>query len=119
MSKALDEAETKAREIAEEWVAEGQRYAAIPGASLAMFQIDHQMMERMADAFEVQRPPAAPFWHAYGLALARSSLDATFGFNAWVLPWVSPDLRAEVLKRTTERACESTIAALRARSPLT
>jgi len=118
MGRGLDEAETKAREIADEWVAEGQRWAAIPGASLAMFQVDHQMMERMADAFEVKRAPASPFWHAYGLAWARCSLDATFGLNAWVLPWVSPDLRAEVLKRTTERACESTIANLRSKSPL-
>jgi hypothetical protein len=118
MGKGLDEAETKAREIADEWMTEGQRWAAIPGASLAMFQVDHQMMERMAEAFEVKRAPAAPFWHAYGLAWARCSLDATFGFNAWVMPWVSPDLRAEVLKRTTERACESTIANLRSKSPL-
>ncbi|HEV7691286.1 MAG TPA: hypothetical protein VGO52_10700 [Hyphomonadaceae bacterium] len=122
MGKGLDEAETKAREIADEWMTEGQRWASIPGASLAMFQVDHQMMERMAEAFEVKRPThisfGGPFWHAYGLAWARCSLDATFGFNAWVLPWVSPDLRAEVLKRTTERACESTIAKLRAQSPL-
>jgi hypothetical protein len=118
MGRALEQAEAEARTIAEEWVAQGAHWASIPGASLAMFQVDQQMMERMAEAFEVSRSPAAPFWAAYGLAWARSSLDATFGFNAWVLPWVSPDIRADVLKRTTERCAEATLTALRAKSPL-
>jgi len=118
MTRTLNQAEAEARRIHEEWVAAGQAWAAIPGASLAMFAVDQQMIDRMAAAFEVQRPPANAFMSAYGLAWARSSLDATFGFNAWVLPWVSRDLRADVLNRTTERFSEATITAMRAKSPL-
>ena len=119
MGKALDTAEAEARNIADEWIAQGQHWATIPGASLAMFQVDQQMMGRVAEAFEVKRPPANTFISAYGLAWARCSLDATFGLNAWVLPWVSPDLRAQVLSTTTERFSEATITAMRAKSPLT
>jgi hypothetical protein len=118
MGKALDTAEAEARRIADEWVAQGQHWAAIPGASLAMFQVDQQMIERMAEAFEVAKAPAGPFLSAYSLAWTRCSLDATFCFNAWMLPWVSPDIRADVLTRTTERYAEATLTTMRSRSPL-
>jgi hypothetical protein len=118
MSQALDTAEAEARKVHEEWVAQSQRWAAIPGASLAMFAIDQHMIERMAAAFEVKRAPASPYMSACALAWTRSSLDATFGFHAWMLPWASQGLREQVLNRTTERFSEAMITAMRAKSPL-
>ncbi len=118
MTRALDEAEATARRAVEDWLAHGKACAAIPGASLQMFAHDQQLLDSIAEAFEVRRAPAAGWWSAYGLAWTRCSLDATFGFNAWVLPWVSPDTRETVIRGANERFAEAAITACRARSSL-
>jgi hypothetical protein len=118
MTRTLNQAEAEARKIHDEWLRLSETWSAIPGASLAMLAVDQKMIGRMAEAFEVERPPPSATMSAYGMAWTRSALDATFGFNAWVMPWVSRDLRAEVLNRSTERFSEATITALRACSPL-
>jgi hypothetical protein len=118
VTRALDEAETIARRAVEDWLAHAKTCAAIPGASLQMFAHDQQLLDAIAEAFEVRRAPASTWWSAYGLAWARGSLDAAFGFNAWVLPWVSPDTREDVICRTNERFAEAAITACRARSAL-
>ncbi|HVY87873.1 MAG TPA: hypothetical protein VG942_03345 [Hyphomonadaceae bacterium] len=118
MTRALDQAEAVARRAVDDWLAHGKTCAAVPGASLQMFSHDQHLLDAIADAFEVQRAPASSWWSVYGLAWTRCSLDATFGFNAWVLPWVSPDTRENVIRRTNERFAEAAITACRARSSL-
>lgn len=118
MTRTLNQAEAEARTIHEEWMRLSQTWSAIPGASLAMFAVDQEMIDRMAEAFGVTRLPANSYLSAYTLACTRSGLEATFGASAWMMPWASRDLRAEVLNRTTERFSEATITALRACSPL-
>jgi hypothetical protein len=118
MTRTLNQAEAEARTIHEEWMRHSQTWSAIPGASLAMFAVDQKMIDRMAEAFGVTRLPTNAFASAYTLACTRSGLEATFGASAWMMPWISQDLRAEVLNRTTERFSEATITTLRACSPL-
>jgi hypothetical protein len=118
MTRALDHAEAAARKVHEEWIETGKKYAAMPGASFAMFEIDQQMTARIAEAFEVECAPAAAFYTAWTLACTRSALDASFGAHAFLMPWLSPDLRELALNRTTERASEAAITLFRSRSRL-
>lgn len=119
MTKRLDTAEADARKAVDEWIAAGNACAAYPGASaLQMFDIDQRMLARIADAYEIDAPTVAAYWSAYGLACVRGSLDATFGFATWMMPWASVDVRALMLQRMTERFGEAAITAFRARSKL-
>lgn len=119
MTRALDTAEAEARQAVDEWIAAGNACAAYPGASAAgMFEMDQKMLARIAAAYEVETQEIAALWSAWGLAWARSSLDATFGMTTWMMPWASADLRALMLQRMTERFGEAAITAFRARSPL-
>jgi hypothetical protein len=118
MTRALDKAEAEARKVHDEWVAAGKKWAATPGASLAMFEVDQEMTGRIAEAFEVECAPGAAFFTAWNLACARATLDASFGFQSFMMPWLSPDLRELVLNRTTERASEAAITLFRSRSRL-
>jgi hypothetical protein len=119
MTKRLDAAEAEARKAVDEWIAAGNACAAYPGASaLQMLDVDQRMFARIAEAYEVETPTVAAFWSAYGLAWARGSLEATFGFSSWMTPWASADVRALMLQRMTERFGEATITAFRARSKL-
>lgn len=118
MTRTLNQAEAEARKIHDEWLRLSETWSAMPGSSLAMFAVDQKMIDRMAEAFEVKHPPSSAAMSAYGMAWTRSTLDATFGFSAWAMPWASRDLRAEVLNRTNERFSEATITAFRACSPL-
>jgi hypothetical protein len=119
MTKRLDAAEAEARKAVDEWIAAGNACAACPGASaVQMFDIDQRMLSRIANAYEVDAPAFASFWSAYGLAWTRGSLDASFGPAFWLMPWASPDVRALLLQRVTERFGEAAVTAFRARSKL-
>jgi hypothetical protein len=117
--KRLDTAEAEARAAVDEWIAAGNACAACPGASaLQMFDIDQRMVARVAEAYDVDAPAVAALWSAYGLAWARTSVDATFGFSSWMMPWASADIRPLMLQRMTERFGEAAITSFRARSKL-
>lgn len=119
MTKRLDAAESEARKVVDKWIAASSACATYPGASaVTMFDTDQKMMARIAGAFEVETPAIATFWSVYGLACARTSLDATLGFSAWMMPWSSADLRTLMLERMMERFGDATITAFRARSTL-
>lgn len=119
MTRRLDAAEASARQAVEEWVAAATTCAAQPGLSaLTMFEVDQQMFARVAEAYDVDTPTVAAFWSAYGLAWARGSVDATWGFASWMMPWASADVREIMLKRMTERFGEMAITGFRVRSQL-
>ena len=119
MTRALAQAEAQARKAVDEWIAAGSAFAAIPGAStIAMFEPDQKLFARIAEAFEVEASAVSAFWSAYGLAVARSSIDTTFAVSAWLMPWASTDIRAKMLEGMAERFGEAAITAFRARSRL-
>ena len=118
MTRALDTAEAQARKVQSEWAEAAKKNAAMPGAAMAMFEVDQKMTGRIAEAFEVECTPTIAFWTAWNLAVTRSSLDATLGCHAFFMPWLSPDLRELALNRTTERASEAAITLFRSRSRL-
>jgi len=119
MTRALDTAEAQARKAVDEWIAAGSACSGYPGASaVGMFDVDQKMYARVANAYEVETDEIACFWSACGLAWARNSLDATFGFTTWMTPWASADVRAVMLQRMTERFGEAAITTFRARSKL-
>lgn len=119
MTRRLDTAEAEARAAVDEWIAAGAASAAYPGVSaVSMFETDRRMFGRVAEAYDVEPSAVATFWSAYGIAWARSSIDAAFGFSAWMMPWASADIRELMLRRMTERFGEAAITACRARSKL-
>lgn len=119
MTRALEQAEAQARKAVDDWIAAGVAFAASPGVSaIAMFEPDQKLLGRIAEAFEVDPNAASAFWSAYGLALARNSIEATFAFSAWLMPWASTDIRAKMLEGMAERFGEAAITAFRAKSRL-
>jgi hypothetical protein len=119
VSRALEQAEAQARKAVDDWIAAGHTFACYPGASgIAMFETDQKMLARIAEAFEVEPNAVSAFWSACGLALVRNSIDTTFAFSAWTMPWASTDIRARMLEGAAERFGEAAITAFRARSSL-
>lgn len=119
MTRELAQAEAEARQAVDQWIATGQTFACYPGASsIAMFETDQKMVKRVAEAFGVETSDLNAFWSAYGLACARTAVEASFGLNAWMMPWASTDLRTRMLEDVAQRFGEAAITAFRAKSKL-
>lgn len=119
MRKRLEAAEAEARRAVDDWTAAGHACAAYPGVgAMQMFDADRKLIARIAAAYEVATPDAAALCSAWGLAWARSAIDAAFGLSVWMTPWASADVRTLMQQGMTERFGEVALTSFRARSRL-
>ena len=110
----LHNAETQAREAVAQWIAASDAYAASPSRAPELIGFDHEMILRIAEAFQVDPLPGETMVSSSALAWTRLMLGASCSLN----PLLTDEAKRNMFAETAKVAGENLIELYRQRSRL-